>query len=129
MAFITSYFGKSVPKPSEVLTEEVCQSVPELTSIEASEVKKSLQQSESRKRGKYTKLDAVEKKEIGLYALKHGTARAVRDMQKKYPGLKKQSVHDFKKVCTCLYPKTPHVRQPPPIYISTWVIPLPLAIL
>ena len=38
------------------------------------------------------------KKEVGEYAVRHGPAKTVRALQTKYPGLTKQSVHDFKKV-------------------------------
>ena len=93
MSLITSFLAKSGSKTSEVFTEEVRESVPNLTAREASEVKTSLRECESRKRGKYMKWKADEKRYIGEYAVKHGPARTVRDLQKKYPGLTKQSVN------------------------------------
>ena len=99
MSLITSYFTKNGRKPSEVLTEEVRESVPSLTTRESSAVKESLRVHESRKRGRYTKWTKEQKREIGEYAVKHGASKAAKDLQNKYSGLTKQSVHDFKKVC------------------------------
>ena len=98
MSLITSFYKSKEKKTSQVLTEDVRTTIPNFTEREAASVKDSLQQNESRKRGKYHKWTVEEKKEVGEYAVRHGPAKTVRALQTKYPGLTKQSVHDFKKV-------------------------------
>ena len=96
---ITDFFAPK-PKPSEALIaasqdeEVVC-----ITPMEQEEVQKQLKKVEEKKVGlsSYRKYTKTERAEIGQYAAQHSVAMAVRKYEKKYPGIKQQSVSDFKR--------------------------------
>ena len=52
-----------------------------------------------KKRGKYRTWGVTEKLEIVEYAIEYGVASTWRYFSLKYPGISKQSISDFKKVC------------------------------
>ena len=92
---ILNYFSSSKP-PSEIVSE-----VEDITSTEKEEVTQqliTLEENNSKRRGKYRTWKVEEKIEIGNYAIKNGVAKTIRDLSRKYSGLSKQSVCDFKKV-------------------------------
>ena len=97
-----NYFQKVPKKPSDALgeTSATTDDEPIITPREREEVRKSLLSLEEKgaKRGKYRMWTLEEKIEIGSYANKYTVAKTVRDFQHRYPGLKKQSVSDFKKI-------------------------------
>ena len=91
---ILNFFSPS-KKPSELVED-----VEDITPRECEEITHNLKKVEgkSAKRGKYRTWTFEEKLEIGNYAIKNGVASTTRNLSKKYPGLSKQSVSDFKKV-------------------------------
>ena len=62
----------------------------------AEELRKS--EDSNRKRQKYCKWTYVQRAEIGKHASQHGNAATVRPLGGKYPGLKRQTINDFKLV-------------------------------
>ena len=96
MSTITKHF-KCAPKPSEVVS--ALQS--DFMNQEKEEVVKQLSKTEEsiKKRCKYRAWIVTEKLEIGEYAILHGVASTLRYSSLKYPGISKQSITDFKKVC------------------------------
>ena len=96
MSTITEYF-KRAPKPSEVVS--AVQS--DFTNREKKEVVKQLSEKEEsvKKRGKYRIWSVTEKLEIGFYAIRHAVASTLTYFSSKYPGISRQSISSFKKVC------------------------------
>ena len=96
MSTITEYF-KLAPKPSEVVSAVRS----DFTNREKEGVVKQLSEKEEnvKKRGKYRTFSVTEKLEIGEYAIRHGVASTLRYFSSKCPGISKQSIIDFKKVC------------------------------
>ena len=94
---IFNYFKKVA---SNVVEDCIEEELPNITIREREEIVVSLQDLEERgkSRGKYKIWSGDEKKEIGNYAIKHGVSKTVRELSKKYPGLKKQTVSDHKKM-------------------------------
>ena len=90
MAFY-KYFKRS--KPSEVLKNDDSLTIREKKAV-AEELRKS--EDSNRKRQKYCKWTYVQRAEIGKHAAQHGIAATVRLLGGKYPGLKRQTVSDFK---------------------------------
>ena len=97
---IRQYFVSS-KKPSEVLKQNddtddvVC-----LTPVEKEEVLKELKKVEEncdKKRSKYKKYTDEDKTEIGKYAYKHGVSAALKHFDKRFSGLKQQTVSDYKR--------------------------------
>ena len=96
---ITDFFTPK-PKPSEALNaaaeddDIVC-----ITPIERREIHKELKKVEEKKAGRtaYRKYTKTERAEIGKYAALHGVGKAMRKYEQKYPGIKQQSVSDFKR--------------------------------
>ena len=95
---ICSYFGR-VDKPNSEIVRNLNNEEIILTEREVEEVTSSLASSEEagKKRGKYKKLTTANKIEIGKEAHKYGVSMAIRRLEKKYPGLSKQTVSDYKK--------------------------------
>ena len=115
MSTITSYFQKEEKNPSDVIDEAEVQIVLMLTTREREVVKenlKKIEENDSSKRGKYRKWTKDEKIEVGTYANKHSVAKTVRDLSKKYPGITKQSVNDFRKFVTDSPKKERKTRAP-----------------
>ena len=79
--------------PSEILRDE-----DSLTIKEKEMVTEELQKSKdsNRKHKKYCKWTNVQREEIGKHAAQQGNVEAVRQMGGKYPGLKRQTVSNFK---------------------------------
>ena len=96
MSTITEYFKRSL-KPSEVVS--AVQS--DFMNREKEEVVKQLSEKEEsvKKRGKYRTWSVTEKLGIGEYAMRYEVASTLRYFSSKYPGISKQSISDFKKVC------------------------------
>ena len=93
-------FFLTKPKPSEALiAASQDEDVGCITPIEHEEVQKQLKKVEEKKVGRssYRKYTKTERAEIGQYAAKHGGAKTVRKFEIKYPGIKQQSVSDFKR--------------------------------
>jgi len=88
------YFKPS--KPSETVSSEEFNS--NLNEREKDKVVKELRNIEEnkKKRSKYHVWTPAQRAEIGKYAADHGNASAVRTLGLKYPGLKRQTVSDFK---------------------------------
>ena len=95
---IFSYFGR-VDKPYSEIVRNLNNEEIILTEREVEDVTSSLASSEEagKKRGKYKKLTTANKIEIGKEAHKYGVSMAIRRLEKKYPGLSKQTVSDYKK--------------------------------
>ena len=94
MSTITKYF-KHVPKP------EMVSAVQLYFTNKEKEVAKQLSEKEEciKKHSKYRTWSVTEKPEIGEYAIKHRVASTLRYFSSKYPGISKQSISNFKKVC------------------------------
>ena len=97
MPTITKYF-KHAPKPSEVVSAAVQL---DFTNREKEEAVKKLSEEEEsiKKRGKCRTWSVTEKLEIGEYAIRHAATSTLRYFLLKYPGISKQSISNFKKVC------------------------------
>ena len=96
-------FFKKIPKEtSTIVAETTPEETPNITEIERTEVVESLRRFEDKKvsqpRGKYRSWTPEEKLEIGKHAMQYGVGKTVKLLAVKYPGLKKQSVSDFKKL-------------------------------
>ena len=94
---INDFFTRKL-EPSEAL-KEATDEVVCLTPVVAAEVQKQLQKEEKKKTGRssYHKYSNAERAELGKFAAQHGVAKTVRSFSAKYPGLKQQSVSEFKK--------------------------------
>ena len=73
----------------------------DFTNREKEDVVKQLNEKEEsvKKRGKYRTRSVTEKLDIGEYSIRHGVASTLTYFSSKYPGISKQSISDFKKVC------------------------------
>ena len=85
---ILNYFEKVASK----IEEESREDTPNITVRERQAVVTSLKdlEEEGRRRGKCRVRPVEEMKEMGTYAIKHGISKTVRDLEKKYPELKKK---------------------------------------
>ena len=97
---IKQYFAPQL-KPSEVVAvlnndddDVIC-----LTPIEKMEVRTELKKLEEKQTGrsKYVKYSAKQHAEIGEFASKYSVSTAMKHFREKYPGIKQQSVSDFKR--------------------------------
>ena len=97
---IKQYFAPQL-KPSEVVAvlnndddDVIC-----LTPIEKMEVRTELKKLEEKQTGrsKYVKYSAKQRAEIGEFASKYSVSTAMKHFREKYPGIKQQSVSDFKR--------------------------------
>ena len=92
-----NYFKRS--KPSEALTVEKNDLSPreeEGVTNELQNLEESTSSTKNPKRSKYRVWTPTERAEIGKHAAEHGNQFTVRTLGAKYPGLKRQTVSDFK---------------------------------